>query len=179
MSPLRATAAPTAAERFQQALGRSDLAAVVAGAGSRAEVIRLLGAIPSSGRYRQLATALADADIDVSHLEERTAAMRRTPRRPRPLSEVLVRGARTTDTHRLKLRLIDEGVLPPRCASCGGERWLGVAIPLQLDHIDGDRTHNRLENLRLLCPNCHAQTDTYCGKNIGRARGGGSGGVRE
>ena len=42
-------------------------------------------------------------------------------------------------------------------------------MPLQLDHINGDRTDNRIENLRLLCPNCHSQTDTWCGKNIGRA----------
>jgi predicted HNH restriction endonuclease len=46
--------------------------------------------------------------------------------------------------------------------------WRGRLAPLHLDHRNGDRTDNRVENLRLLCPNCHAQTDTYCGRNIRR-----------
>ena len=53
----------------------------------------------------------------------------------------------------------------------GGEchlaSWNGRPIPLELDHVNGRRTDNRLDNLRILCPNCHAQTDTYRGRNIG------------
>jgi 5-methylcytosine-specific restriction endonuclease McrA len=64
--------------------------------------------------------------------------------------------------------LVREGVLERRCAECGRERWRDGLIPLELDHVDGDRTNNLLENLRLLCPTCHALTDTYCGRNIGR-----------
>lgn len=51
---------------------------------------------------------------------------------------------------------------------CGISEWNGVPAPLQLDHVNGDRRDNRLENLRILCPNCHAQTDTWCGRNMGR-----------
>jgi 5-methylcytosine-specific restriction endonuclease McrA len=69
-------------------------------------------------------------------------------------------------THRLKLRLFSLGLLKPVCNSCGITQWLNKPAPLELDHIDGDRTNNKLENLRILCANCHAQTDTYCGKNI-------------
>jgi 5-methylcytosine-specific restriction endonuclease McrA len=65
--------------------------------------------------------------------------------------------------------LIDEGVLFPECAICQRCEWNGLPIALELDHVNGDRTDNRLANLRLLCPNCHAQTDTYRGRNIGRA----------
>lgn len=57
-------------------------------------------------------------------------------------------------------------VLDYKCAICGniGE-WNGVSLTLQIDHINGIRNDNRKENLRWLCPNCHSQTDTYCGKN--------------
>lgn len=55
------------------------------------------------------------------------------------------------------------------CEECGvGEEWNGSPLMLQLEHVDGDRTHNRIENLKILCPNCHSQTPTYAGRNIGR-----------
>lgn len=85
----------------------------------------------------------------------------------RPLEEVLVGGS-IVDTSDLCERLLREGVFAHRCARCELTTWLGGPIPLQLDHIDGDRTNNHLANLRLLCPTCHALTDTYCGQNVGR-----------
>jgi Zn finger protein HypA/HybF involved in hydrogenase expression len=84
-----------------------------------------------------------------------------------PHGHLLVRGAPIT-TAQLRRRLIEEGVLEARCSRCGLSEWQGQPIPLELDHINGDRRDNRLVNLRLLCPNCHALTDTYCGRNIGR-----------
>ena len=68
---------------------------------------------------------------------------------------------------KLRQRLIKEGLKLHQCESCLCETWMGQPIPLELDHINGDRWDSRLENLRLLCPNCHAQTDTYRGRNIG------------
>lgn len=72
-------------------------------------------------------------------------------------------------TNALKWRLIREGIKRRRCESCGRNEWSGRPIPLELDHINGRREDNRLDNLRVLCPNCHAQTDTYRGRNIGLA----------
>ncbi len=66
-------------------------------------------------------------------------------------------------------RLIQE--LGHQCSGCSNTEWLGEPIPIELDHINGDRTNNSRENLRLLCPNCHAKTSTYKGKNIKRLRG--------
>lgn len=54
------------------------------------------------------------------------------------------------------------------CWECKRTEWRGQPIPLQLDHIDGDPSNDSRENLRIICPNCHAQTSTYCGRNVGR-----------
>lgn len=71
---------------------------------------------------------------------------------------------------RLKEKLFSEGVKQKTCECCGLSSWLGEPIPLELHHIDGDKTNNTLENLQVLCPNCHAKTDNYRGKNIKSAR---------
>ena len=66
---------------------------------------------------------------------------------------------------KLKVRLLNEGYLEPKCAFCGASRWLDEEIPLQLDHKNGNKDDNNLKNLRLLCPNCHALTPQYRLKN--------------
>lgn len=81
------------------------------------------------------------------------------------LSDILEGKHPTYQTFKLKNRLIKENVLEDKCSICGIDEWQGKKISLQLDHIDGDNHNHRLENLRLICPNCHSQTDTYCGKN--------------
>lgn len=57
-----------------------------------------------------------------------------------------------------------------KCFVCGLSEWMGKEIPLQLDHINGDCANDELSNIRNICPNCHAQTDTYCGKNAGKGK---------
>lgn len=68
-------------------------------------------------------------------------------------------------TYKLKNRLVKEGILKYACNCCGLSEWQNKSIGLELDHIDGDKYNHRLSNLRLLCPNCHSQTDTYRGRN--------------
>lgn len=68
----------------------------------------------------------------------------------------------------LREKLIEEGILHRKCVICGIEsEWNRKPITLQLDHISGDNTDNRLENLRILCLNCHSQTPTYCRRKSG------------
>lgn len=71
-------------------------------------------------------------------------------------------------SHKLRLKLIKDGIKKEKCEICGNHEWNGKTIPLELDHIDGDHYNNNLENLRIICPNCHAQTDTHAGKNVGK-----------
>lgn len=68
-------------------------------------------------------------------------------------------------THLLRLRLIKEKDWEEKCNNCGLFEWMNQKIPLELDHIDGNRENHLLNNLRLLCPNCHAQTPTYKARN--------------
>lgn len=81
------------------------------------------------------------------------------------LSDILVQDSNFISTHHLKWRLINEGVLTYKCDVCGITEWNNKQIILQLDHINGNNTDNRIENLKLLCPNCHSQTPTFSGKN--------------
>ena len=76
----------------------------------------------------------------------------------KPLSEVT---SRTTARH----RLLREGGGAGSCQTCGVSEWMGASLVLQLDHINGINNDNRRENLRWLCPNCHSQTSTFCGRN--------------
>lgn len=64
----------------------------------------------------------------------------------------------------LKKRLIKEGYKENKCEICGITEWMGKPLILQLDHINGNHSDNRLNNLRILCPNCHSQTETWGNK---------------
>jgi 5-methylcytosine-specific restriction endonuclease McrA len=91
--------------------------------------------------------------------------------RPRmePTEDLLATRCRRCRSH-IKSRLLVEGMKAARCEGCGLEQWLGQPLSLQLHHVNGDGLDNRLENLLILCPNCHSQTDTWGVRNRGRKR---------
>ena len=79
------------------------------------------------------------------------------------LDEVLVENS-IYQSNKIRIRLIKENYKEHCCEKCKNTHWFEKLIPLELDHINGNNSDNRLENLQLLCPNCHAQTDNYRGK---------------
>jgi 5-methylcytosine-specific restriction endonuclease McrA len=98
--------------------------------------------------------------------------VRRGEIRPRqfgmPIPELLSSPKR--NRKHLKTRLVRAGLLENNCRSCGLKDWQGRPLSMHLDHINGVPGDNRLENLRMLCPNCHSQTPTYGGRNARRRR---------
>jgi len=82
-----------------------------------------------------------------------------------PLEDILIENSAYQNRSSLKRRLINEGVLVYKCEECGISEWRGKKISLQLEHQNGVNNDNRLENLSLLCPNCHSQTKTFAGRN--------------
>lgn len=87
-----------------------------------------------------------------------------------PLELILVEHS-TYHRRSLKKRLIQEGLILERCNECGLEPvWNNKSLTLQLDHINGVKDDNRLNNLQLLCPNCHSQTQTFGGRNAFKNR---------
>lgn len=142
-----------------------DLRAAVRRNTTVSGVLRELGYRPSGGMHRYIRAAIAGLGIDTSHFVGRSWAKgRRHQARKRPLSEILVSGSDYTNSARLRERLIAAGLKPAKCEWCDLDSWLGARLPLSLDHVNGDPTDNRLENLRILCPNCHALTSTWCGR---------------
>ncbi|MFF4724448.1 HNH endonuclease signature motif containing protein [Streptomyces mirabilis] len=140
------------------------LEAAVSTSTNMCEVLRRLGLEVVGGHHTHISRRIKTYGIDTSHFRQRSRTGRDRPSRASPealLVEQIPTTARRMPSNRLKKAMGSLGV-PMRCALCGTDPvWLGEPLPLEVDHIDGNWRNNRIENLRLLCPNCHSTTDTY------------------
>lgn len=135
-----------------------------------------LGLCGTGSAYRIFKRRIEKLNIDTSHLLGKAHLTgRENVHHPKQkIENILVENSTYLSSNHLKQRLIREKLLDNKCSNekCNvSDTWNGEALVLQLDHINGINNDNRLENLRLLCPNCHSQTSTFAGKNIGGTRG--------
>lgn len=148
-----------------------ELRSAVAASFGCAEAIRKLGLIAAGGNYEVVKRNIRELELDTSHFRGQgwNADGKHFSHTPEPIEQLLVAGRYVSTIH-LKRRLIREGLKAERCELCGwAQRSPDGRIPVELDHINGERSDNRLENLRVLCPNCHSLQPTHRGMN--RKRG--------
>ncbi|MFJ8943146.1 HNH endonuclease signature motif containing protein [Streptomyces sp. NPDC102395] len=156
--------------RRRTAVDEDELRSLVADATSYADVMRGLGMEVNDTNHRRVRRAISRLGLDTSHFRRRSWGQ---PERPAPAPTahrvlvMLPEQAGRTNRTRLHQALTEIGV-PYACAECGNTgEWRGRPITLQIDHVDGNWRDNRPANLRYLCPNCHALTDTWCRRKTG------------
>jgi Zn finger protein HypA/HybF involved in hydrogenase expression len=151
--------------RKSHLISDEEFVQIASNALSIAQALHQMGLAPKGGNYssfkrraKRLGVKLPDPKIAQGWSKGKIVGPKR------PIEEYLVKG-RHCSSHTLRLRLISEGIKEARCEECGITEWNDLPAPLELEHVNGDHDDNRLENLKILCPNCHAQTETYRGKN--------------
>lgn len=135
------------------------------------QVLKLLGLKEAGGNYSTVSKRLHAFKINTSHFNGK--GWRKgsdTPVvQPFKLKDILVKDS-SYQSYKLKKRLISEGLKLECCENCGLSEWLGRIIPTELHHSNGNKKDNRLENLQILCPNCHSFTENYRGKSLRKCR---------
>ncbi|MGI4872140.1 MAG: hypothetical protein ACRYFX_13315 [Janthinobacterium lividum] len=132
------------------------------------QVLSCIGLVLAGGNYKTVHSRIQQLGLDTSHFTGKgwnTGARFRMLGQPFSWDGILVENSTYTSTFRLRNRLVEHGLKEREYEKCGLTEWLGEPIPLELHYTNGVNNDNRLANLQLLCPNCHALTDNYRGKN--------------
>lgn len=139
---------------------------------SIAGMCKYLGRNPCGAGYYLMKKKIEELKIDTSHFLGRgwNKGGENLSKNEKIPDEEVFKEHSSYQSSKLKDRLIKGGYKEEKCEKCGRTEWEGDKIPLQTHHINGVRDDNRIENLLLLCPNCHAQTDNYCSKNVKKKR---------
>jgi len=132
------------------------------------QVLGRIGLVPAGGNHKTVNGRIQRLRLDTSHFTGagwNVGVRYRSFGRKASLDEILIEKSPYAFTHGLRGRMLKEGMKKHRCERCGLNQWQGRLIPLELHHVNGLVNDHRIENLQLLCPNCHAQTNNYRGKN--------------
>jgi 5-methylcytosine-specific restriction endonuclease McrA len=136
----------------------TELLNAVEASQSMAEVVRRLGLNKSSTTYATLKKDFAHHNIQPQFKKRSRNTI------PYTFEEMFCENS-TCDRSTLRNRIIKEEIFKYECSECGIIDWNTKPLTMQLDHIDGNPHNHKLDNLRMICPNCHGQTETWCGKN--------------
>lgn len=144
---------------------KDAVAEAIAKSNSIKEVIENLGLRAAGGNYKALHAAVQKHNLILPQWDRNGQLADLAKKRTFSNDEVFVENSTYNNRDRIKRRMYALGI-PQECASCGiGPTWNGKPLTLTLEHKNGVWNDNRLENLEILCPNCHSQTSTYCGGN--------------
>lgn len=124
------------------------------------EVCLRAGIIDTTGNYKTLKRLIEKENIDITHFKRQNVGQR-----VKHEIEFYLKKGSVIGSSSLREKILKEGLKERKCENCGLTEWMGNPIKLELHHINGDNTDNRIENLQILCPNCHSFTDNYGGKN--------------
>lgn len=131
------------------------------------QVCEKIGLKYAGGNAKTMKQLAALHNLDYSHFLGQGWNINGEPVNEIGIQAVFIKNSKYLSNYGLKRKVIKYKLLDQKCSECGLiDEWNGKLLKLQLDHINGDKKDNRLINLRFLCPNCHSQTNTYCGKNI-------------
>lgn len=149
-------------ERFT----RQEIEQFVEESFSYAELARKCGYGKTSGSgITQMHQMINQYDLDISHFTGSGWLLGKTFETDRYIPfEEYIQGNHV-QTNKVRKKLLRESLKEHICECCLNTTWNGSPIPLEVHHKDGDKNNNKIENLELLCPNCHALTDNYKGKN--------------
>ena len=146
---------------------KTIIAEIAANSKTKKEMLEKLGLRAAGSNHKTLNKYLQLYEISISHFDNNFDRIRELSIKNRiPTNEILVKNSTYTNRENIKKRLYEKGIKKRECEKCGqGEIWYGEKISLILDHINGIHNDHRIENLRILCPNCNATLPTHCGKN--------------
>lgn len=133
---------------------------------TRAEVARKLGLTTYGANSKTIKKRIEFLKLDTSHFISNHEALKEARKNIKSMTHDEMFSINNIDRQNIKKVIIRDKLLPYECAECKITEWSGKPLSLHLDHINGISNDNRLINLRFLCPNCHSQTDTYCGKKL-------------
>lgn len=131
------------------------------------QICKMLNKKATNTNYELIKNILLKHNVDISHFNDTPF---KSTKNVLTKENIFCEDSKLKNNNKLKDKILKYSLKKRICEKCKNTHWNGELIPLEVHHINGNRHDNRLENLQFLCPNCHAQTDNFCGKNINKKK---------